>query len=115
MIENMSIMKFSKVVLKNLFSEPATRMYPFKKREFFLRTRGHIDIEVDKCIFCGICVKKCPTNAINVEKNKKLWAIERLRCIQCSACVDNCPKKCLHMKNEYTAPSIGSVKDEFNA
>jgi len=115
MIENMSIMKFSSVVLKNLFSKPATRMYPFVKREFFLRTRGHIDIEVDKCIFCGICVKKCPTNAINVEKNKKLWAIERLRCIQCSACVDNCPKKCLHMKNEYTAPSIGSVRDEFNA
>lgn len=112
----MSIMKFSKVVLKNLVSKPATLLYPIKKRAFFARTRGHIDIEVDKCIFCGICVKKCPTNAINVERSGKLWAIERLRCIQCSSCVDNCPKKCLYMENEYTAPSTtGSVKDEFNA
>ena len=30
----MSIMKFSKVVLKNLVSKPATLMYPIKKREF---------------------------------------------------------------------------------
>jgi ech hydrogenase subunit F len=112
----MSIMKFSKVVLKSLVSKPATLLYPIKKREFFERTRGHIDIEVDKCIFCGICVKRCPTNAINVERSEKLWAIERLRCIQCSSCVDNCPKKCLYMENEYTAPSTtGSVKDEFNA
>lgn len=111
----MGIMRFSKVVLKNLISKPATRMYPIKKRASFERTRGHIDIEIDKCIFCGICVKKCPTHAINVEKSQKLWAIERLRCIQCGSCVENCPKKCLSMKNEYTAPSTGSVKDEFNA
>lgn len=111
----MAVMKFGGYVLSRLFRKPATQLYPIVKKEYFERTRGHVAIEVDKCIFCGICVRKCPTGAITVVKQDKSWGIERLQCIQCSSCVDNCPKKCLSMGNTYTEPSTGSVKDVFNA
>jgi len=111
----MGIMHFSRTVLKNLGGKPATRLYPRQKREPFERTRGHIAINESDCIFCGICQKKCPTKAIGVDKPSKTWRIDRFKCIQCNACTENCPKKCLSMKNEYTSPSTGQVKDEYHA
>lgn len=98
-------MQFSKTVLKNLRSRPATRMYPAKKRAFFVRTRGHIQIDIHACIFCGLCEKKCPSAALQVERPQRTWRIDRLRCVQCNACVEICPKKCLAMENAYTDPS----------
>ena len=111
----MAVMKFAGYVVNKLFKKPSTLMYPIKKREFFERTRGHIGIDIDDCIFCGMCSRRCPTGAINVDKSSKRWDIERLKCVQCSYCVEVCPKKCLSMENDYTAPSEGSIKDVFHA
>ncbi len=110
----MSVMYFSKNAIKNLTHKPATLMYPNKKRAFFERTRGHVEIRIADCIFCGICQKRCPSNAIRVERAGKLWQIERMNCIQCGACVDNCPKKCLGMKNDYTAPDMAKKTDAYS-
>lgn len=101
----MSIMNFTKTVLKNLFSKPATSGYPFVKREYPVGTRGCVNIDIDACIFCGICSKKCPTNVIKVDKEKTEWEIEPYGCISCAACVGACPKKCLSMNKEYTSPA----------
>ncbi len=109
----MQVMKFTKTVLKNLFSKPATRLYPETQRVYPQRTRGHVDIDLDNCIFCGMCQRKCPTGAILVNRNDKKWTIERFSCIQCSSCVDNCPKKCLMMGNSYTEPSAQKTVDVF--
>lgn len=111
----MAYFAFAKTIMKSLFKKPSTNMYPIKPQVYKARTRGHIDIDIDKCIFCSICMKKCPTAAIEVNKDTKNWGIERLRCIQCNSCVEVCPKQCLAMKNEYTPPSSGKVKDEFFA
>ncbi len=111
----MAVMKFAGYIVDKLFRKPSTLMYPIKKREFFERTRGHIGIDIDACIFCGMCSRRCPTGAINVDKSSKSWDIERLKCVQCSYCVEVCPKKCLTMENAYTAPSEGNVKDVFHA
>lgn len=109
----MKILKFSGTVLKNLFSKPATTLYPAAPAHFEERTRGHVQIDIGSCIFCGLCSRKCPTGAIEVKKEGKSWAIERFNCIQCGACVDCCPKKCLAMKNEYTEPDTKKTKDVF--
>ncbi len=109
----MQIMKFTKIVLKNLFSKPATRAYPAVRRIYPQRTRGHVDIDLETCIFCGMCQRKCPTGAILVDRNEKKWSIERFSCIQCSSCVDNCPKKCLTMGNAYTEPAAEKTVDVF--
>ncbi|HAN44417.1 MAG TPA: 4Fe-4S ferredoxin [Ruminococcaceae bacterium] len=109
----MVLMAFTKTVLKNLFSKPATTQYPAKPCEYTPRTRGKIEIEIEKCIFCGMCQRKCPTGAIGVERAQKKWQIERFSCIQCGACVEVCPKKCLEMNNFYTSPADKKYTDAF--
>ena len=89
-------------------------MYPIKPREWQERTRGHIEINESDCILCGICAKRCPTLAIDVDKAGRTWTIERMLCIQCGACAENCPKKCLLMKPDYTSPDVVKVTDTFN-
>lgn len=88
-------------VFRNLFSKPATRMYPAIKREPFENARGSLDIEFDKCIICGMCARKCPSDAIKTDRNEKSWELNPFKCIACAACVEACPKKCLFMHAEY--------------
>lgn len=111
----MAAFKLGKTVLRSLFRKPATQMYPVIPRAWQERTRGHIGIEIDECIFCGICQRKCPTNAIVVNKAGKSWTIERMQCIQCSCCVEVCPKQCLTNENTYTTPNTEKVTDSFVA
>ena len=106
----MALAKMADKVLHNLFSKPSTRMYPFKIRDFYKNTRGKIAIDIKLCIFCGICQKKCPTGAIEVNREAKKWEINRLRCITCSACVEACPKKCLFSENQYNESVVEKQK-----
>jgi formate hydrogenlyase subunit 6/NADH:ubiquinone oxidoreductase subunit I len=109
----MAVFKMAKVLLNRLFQKPATLMYPVVPREWTARTRGHIDIDVDQCIKCGICARKCPTNAITVDRDASTWEIQRMQCIQCGCCAEVCPKKCLTMAPEYTTPNVVKVIDTF--
>lgn len=106
----MSFLKMSSVVLGNLFRKPYTRLYPFVKREPYQNTRGQIAIDINACIYCGICQKRCPAQAIEVSKTDRNWAIDRMRCVMCNACVEVCPKKCLSMETSYTTPLIQGKK-----
>ena len=110
-MKNMRTMRFTRTALKNLFSKPATRPYPEQPREYPERTRGHVEIDIDTCILCGLCSRKCPTGAITVDRAEKTWKIERFGCIQCGCCVETCPKKCLTMKNTYTRPGAEKTED----
>jgi ech hydrogenase subunit F len=100
------------LVLKSLFSRPATRRYPFVKREPFARTRGSIAIEIQRCTLCTLCAKRCPTEAIEVDRAGMTWAITRVRCIACNACVEACPAKCLSMLPQYAESVLGSLGKE---
>jgi ech hydrogenase subunit F len=106
----MSFFVMAKTVLKSLFSRPVTRKHPFEKRECPPQTRGRLSIEIKKCIFCGLCQKKCPTAALAVNREEKAWTINRLRCISCGYCVDVCPKKCLSLLCSY--PDLMLTKSE---
>lgn len=98
----MKVFAMLKTVTKSLFTGPATLMYPGRQRVYAPITRGQITIEIDKCIFCGMCSRKCPTYAITVTKEKRQWTIDRLNCTACGRCVEVCPVKCLHMDNHYS-------------
>lgn len=101
-------------IFKNLGSKPATRMYPHVKREIFKGSRGQISgIDMNACIFCGICSRKCPSDAIVVNKAEKSWEIDRFKCVICGACNEACPKKCIFMGEEYTAPAGEKRKDKY--
>ncbi|GAE88410.1 4Fe-4S binding protein [Acetivibrio straminisolvens] len=109
----MSFFTMTKTLIKSIFHGPYTVQYPLEKKGSFPASRGRIEINIEDCIFCGLCARRCPSNAINVVKAESLWSINRLRCIQCSYCSEVCPKKCLKMNNIYTAPSFENVEDEY--
>lgn len=107
------MLEFLTVALKNVFSKPATRNYPFVKRAPYDKQRGHIAINIDDCIFCGICGRKCPVDAIKVNRTEGSWQIDRFKCIMCLACSESCPKKCLSVDPLYTAPANEKTTDKF--
>lgn len=110
----MKIFVMAKKVLQSLFARPATNRYPFVPKTYYKNTRGSIVIDINKCIYCGMCARKCPTQAIVVTKADKQWKIDRLRCIACGYCVDVCPVKCLSMNNAYAASVLTKEEDGFS-
>lgn len=107
------IVKMTATVIKSIFVGSACKMYPVTKHEPFEATRGSIKIEASKCIFCGLCVKRCVSDALKVDKPSKKWSIERMKCIMCLACIECCPKKCLSISKQYSPPSENKDPDEF--
>ncbi len=106
-------MTFAKESMKNLFSKPATINYPAEPINFPEGSRGHITIEVDKCISCGMCVRVCPPGALAIDKIKGTWTINRFDCIACSYCVIKCPVKCLAIEPGYTEPDFKKASETF--
>jgi ech hydrogenase subunit F len=91
----------SKTITRSLFGKPATLMYPQRPRAYSAATRGMVKNEIEKCIFCRLCERNCPTAAIVVSKERKEWQIDSLKCCACRRCVEVCPVKCLTMHNIY--------------
>ncbi len=92
-------------VLGNLFGGPATRMYPFQKREPFERARGQIVFDGEKCNLCGACARRCPAAVITVDRVARTYRFENFRCIICEACAEACPRKALTVDNHHRAPA----------
>lgn len=59
----------------------------------------------DKCIWCGICEKICPTQNISIESGKPLW---HHKCEQCVACLNLCPNQAI----QYKKITIGKLRYE---
>jgi formate hydrogenlyase subunit 6/NADH:ubiquinone oxidoreductase subunit I len=111
----MSFFSMTKTIIGNLLAGPVTRPYPFVAKTYFENTRGRVLIAIGKCIFCGICQKRCPTNAIRVNRNEKTWTINRFACTACGNCIDNCPKDCLANDNHYAACDVRKSEETFTA
>lgn len=55
-----------------------------------------INIDEEKCIGCGMCVKDCPQLNISLNDDKKA-SIKSQDCIKCGHCVAICPKEAVSM------------------
>ena len=100
----MGSFKLGKMTLRSLFSKPETVMYPAQTRFQPEGLKGKVLNDIDTCILCGICEKRCPTAAISVVKKEGKWSIDRFRCVQCGTCVRECPKTCLTMDSGLSSP-----------
>ena len=89
----------------SLFIKPVTERYPFVRKPAPNRFRGKLTYDPTKCSGCQLCVKDCPSNAvelITVDKVNKRFVLRYHsdRCTYCAQCVVNCRFKCLEMSNE---------------
>ena len=91
----------SRIIMRSLIGKPATLMYPKRKRTYTAATRGWVENDIKRCIFCRLCERNCPTTAIEASKERKDWQIDSLRCCLCRRCVEVCPVKCLSMHDVY--------------
>lgn len=88
--------KMLKELLHSLFKKAATVKYPAEGKEMPEGFRGKLKFYPEKCVGCKLCMRDCPTGAIEIRKvNDKEFeaAIDLGKCIYCAQCVDVCLKK----------------------
>lgn len=90
-------------LLRHLWREPATVLYPHEKVTLPEKFRGRLVFVPSKCIGCRMCMRDCPSGAISIRKvaDGVFEAdLDYSRCIFCAQCVDSCPKQALEAKAE---------------
>jgi len=92
-------------VIRSAFKAPATERYPFVRKEAPERLRGKLFWDPAKCTGCQLCVRDCPSEAIELivlDRVSKRFVLRYHpdRCTYCAQCVVNCRFNCLNMSNE---------------
>jgi len=54
---------------------------------------GRHTIDASACTGCGVCQKKCPVGAIDLDT----FSVDTKRCISCLGCINNCPANAIDM------------------
>ena len=96
-------------VIKTLLKGPSTIRYPYQPAKVTPATRGHLTINIQNCIFCGLCRMHCPADAIEVKKQERTWQLSQFQCVTCGCCISYCPKDCLSIEQTYLPPSAAAT------
>lgn len=96
-------MAMQRELLRSLRKKPITLRYPFERVAPPEGLRGKHSWDMEKCIGCGICVRDCPSFAIEMI-GKGLTAEFKVyldRCTFCAQCQESCPKEAIKLTTEY--------------
>ena len=100
-------------VLSSIFKKPATTTYPYTKAVMPNKFRGKLKFYPERCIGCKLCMRDCPSNAINIKMvgaKQFVCEIDLGKCIYCAQCVDSCMKKALEATGEFELASLDREK-----
>ena len=72
-----------------------------------LRCFANIQLDVNLCVLCALCVDVCPTNVISLapasdfvpEATGTTLLLDESGCIRCALCIERCPTNALSMAN----------------
>eukprot|EP00727_Mastigamoeba_balamuthi_P004744 m51a1_g14268 putative 4fe-4s ferredoxin (293) ;mRNA; f:311663-312541 len=56
---------------------------------------GRISVDKDACIKCHLCVRQCPSGALDIEEADGLPRWNEDKCTGCCRCINHCPKGCI--------------------
>ncbi|MDG6221075.1 MAG: 4Fe-4S binding protein [Candidatus Thermoplasmatota archaeon] len=116
-------------IFRQLFNKPATNKFPVKYAPKNMHAaakaiekgnvkitppvkvpkdfRGKVAYDREACIGCKMCIKMCPSNAIEwipgpggKAKGSKV-KFYMSRCTFCEMCVEICPKECIKMTQDF--------------
>jgi formate hydrogenlyase subunit 6/NADH:ubiquinone oxidoreductase subunit I len=92
-------------IVHSLTIRPATESYPFVRYPEPERLRGKLVWDPQKCTGCQLCVKDCPSDALElmvIDKATKRFVLRYHidRCTFCAQCVVNCRFDCIGLSNE---------------
>ncbi|WP_456374018.1 4Fe-4S binding protein [Methanocaldococcus sp.] len=74
-----------------------------KNKDIFSKPSKTKPIQLVECIGCGLCVSKCPTNAI------KIFDFRETICSVCGTCLEICPNKAI-IKDRFTIDESKCMK-----
>ena len=98
------------VTMSWMFRRPMTIQYPDKiekpiEDQLPERYRGFLEVDLNYCIGCTMCMRTCPIDCILVELAKHpesgtrmitRFDIDISKCMFCGLCTEVCPTGCLH-------------------
>ena len=92
-------------IVESFFKKPITRLYPAENLAPPERYRGILSFDPSLCTGCKLCIKDCPSDAIDLvilDRAAKQYVMRyRMdRCIYCGQCMVNCKFKCISMSNQ---------------
>jgi formate hydrogenlyase subunit 6/NADH:ubiquinone oxidoreductase subunit I len=105
--------KMLQELLRSFTKKPATVKYPAEGKEMPKGFRGKLKFYPEKCVGCKLCMRDCPSGAIEIRKlnGKEFEAVIDLgKCIYCGQCVDSCLKKALEVTPEYELAQLDNTK-----
>ena len=78
-----------------LWHKPATQAYPSPVPNSPERLRGKLHWDASLCTGCQLCVKDCPSQALEMfvldrEAKRFVMRYDMNRCIYCAQCLQNC-------------------------
>lgn len=94
-----------KDMARSAFKRPITECYPAERRPAAEEFRGMLHWTPDECTGCGLCVKDCPAEAIElitVDKATKKFVLRFHvdRCTFCGQCAYSCRFNCITLSND---------------
>jgi len=100
----MKIGTMLKDVFESFFKKNVTQLYPFEKTDTPHGFRGNLQYNPSACNGCCLCVKDCPSKAIELitlDRAAKRFVLKYHmdRCVYCGQCAINCRFKCMGMSN----------------
>jgi formate hydrogenlyase subunit 6/NADH:ubiquinone oxidoreductase subunit I len=99
----MKPMNMEAELLRHIIGKPMTVLYPFETNGTVKGLRGRPQIDMAKCVGCGICARGCPGRAMEMEGkgSESSFRIHLERCLFCGQCAESCPKEAIQLTTEY--------------
>lgn len=93
-------------VLRNLGAGRSTVRYPFGPLEIPPSFRGRVEVDIERCVGCGLCARDCPTGCLEVERlpGGGVRVAHRYDgCATCGQCEESCRQGAIRLTPTFCA------------